>query len=689
LRFPTLEGINGLNIVVQRNSVPQQVLESFEEVSAVTGIYAQRTGGNPVSPQPAGLAGSFGAVLGDRDVAGFFSLPWIPIQPGQAGQDILLHTEAINPLYTGDYSMGAYTLSTVAPAGDTVRWRANFVTAEWNAYYEPPVMNAPGGCLPNGDGTEASPAALPAGGWWTGLLCGPNPSVWSFAHTSWMALPVRANRSLTVEATALDGASLGTENKVRPVLGVWSAADALGSLPSVASQATAFNALVLGMTRVNAQVTAADTLRIAVASETGDGRPDYLYQGRVLYADTVAPATAGAGATVTIAGVGFRPGNQVQIGGVTASVTSWTASSIVATVPRLPSVAPGTTAAVDVTVTDLSTNGETTMTGALQYVYTAPVYVLQLVSAPAGTQVVSLPASPVFAVRVLDQDGVTPLVGAPVVFSALAGSVGWTACGTATCTVVTDATGRASIGVTPTSAGTVTVQAATAGQAVQATFAAVPLVRTAAAAPMTKYLAAGAMASWTETAAFTQQAQPAAGTAVMWTATASRIAITSAETLTDTGGLARATVTAGPLAAGAVTTGTACAWAGSGCGTFSAIGVDPSAFGLVVTGGSGQIVSAEASFSPVTLQVTDAQGNAVAGVTVEVSQVVRQWAPPCPAHGRCPPVPVRLSAVTLAVSDAGGNLSVTPLTILGAEATSLTVTCGTHGAASLTLERNP
>ena len=92
-----------------------------------------------------------------------------------------------------------------------------------------------------------------------------------------------------------------------------------------------------GMTALTTSFTQPDQLRIAIADQRGDGRPDFNYQARVLYADSVTSGElwAPAGGTVTITGMGFRTGNAVLVNGVAATVSSWTANTIVAAVPSL------------------------------------------------------------------------------------------------------------------------------------------------------------------------------------------------------------------------------------------------------------------------------------------------------------------------------------------------------------------
>ena len=158
-----------------------------------------------------------------------------------------------------------------------------------------------------------------------------------------------------------------------------------------------------------------------IADARGDGRPDFAYQARVLYADTIQPAvTSVNGGQITITGMGFRAGNEVMVNGVAAAVSSWTASTIIAVAPPESAFGSKPAGPVDVAVVDLSTGGTTVMTGALTYGGVAPDE-MTLVSAPSGTVLVGAAAAP-FAVRVMLGDGVTPVVGVPVTFTVAAGS---------------------------------------------------------------------------------------------------------------------------------------------------------------------------------------------------------------------------------------------------------------------------
>ena len=88
--------------------------------------------------------------------------------------------------------------------------------------------------------------------------------------------------------TALDDSGFATTAKAMPLIGAWAATDPTGTLPTVAATPSAFNTITLGMTATGVATSQAEGLRFVIADARGDGRPDFAYQARVLYADTVA-----------------------------------------------------------------------------------------------------------------------------------------------------------------------------------------------------------------------------------------------------------------------------------------------------------------------------------------------------------------------------------------------------------------
>jgi hypothetical protein len=469
--FPDTEGMSGVNVVTVREPSFTLDPEGWYEVSAVTGSRFHTAGSSPFVSADTSALGSMGSTVpGQR---GVFEVSYFALLGSTTYQNEIVSTEPVNPLYIGAASVGVYGAGAVAPAGSPPA-AAVYLQAPPGTLVEEnfAIADAPSACGNGADGTQAEPMEAPASGWWNGLLCG-------YGHAAYAAVNVKAGRSLTVEVTALDANGLATTSKAMPAIGLFAPTDAAGALPSLGVAATAFNSMCVGMTTLNAAPFAAGgtggVVRVGVADERGDGRPDFAIQTRVFYADSVAPALVpvAGGGRLTISGMGFRLGNEVLVNGVAAAVVSWTSTTIVATVPSLGTAGAVAGTAVDVEVLDLGTGATSTMTGALTYDGNAQVpNTMLLVSAPTAPVPVGSVAAVPLAVRVLASDGVTPVVGDTVSFSATSGAVQFGACGAAACSVTTDALGMATTTVEPVATGTVTTLAVDGAMSVSASLVA-------------------------------------------------------------------------------------------------------------------------------------------------------------------------------------------------------------------------
>jgi hypothetical protein len=681
LFFPTGEGMQGVNVLGRRwaQYTDSAEIEDWYTASSVSGALYRQSNGNPVSGSgETSMIGSEGSLY--NYYQGYYDLARVPMLPGD-WQIIILETEPVNPLYTGQYAVGPYTANTVEPSGADPVQEVGVLPSYCWAWIDFYTVGAASGCGSGGDGTEAAPVASNSQGWWTGTLCG-------YGHSAWSSLSVKGGRSLTVEVTAEDEQGFTTTAKAMPVIGIWNATDALGSLPGVAGAGEAFNGQSTGMTTLTTTFSQPDQLRIAIADQRGDGRPDFNYQARVLYADSVSPAAvSSAGGVVTIAGMGFRTGNAVLVNGVAATVTSWTANTIVARVPSVSALGSSSALTANVTVEDLSTGGTTVMTQALSY--GAPVPTLSLLSAPSGTVIVGQQATVPFAVQVLGADGVTPVVGEAVTFRATDGAVQFAACGGAMCTLRTNALGIASTLVTTEAAGSVVLQASGVDGTATASFSAIVQVRTAVAVQPVEYVSAGATFGWTPQISISDNTASTAGVPVLWQTLSGAVVESPGQSLANAAGMAETQVMVGPLAAGTQAVFSGCAWTGV-CADFSVQGVDAADLRVAVVSGAGQTISIGGSFSPVVLMVTDTASHPVAGAVVEIYQTVDAWQPACPDRGRCPISPVLASSQSSATSDANGLLTVMPQQLAGvAGSTNLAVAVGTQGFVGLGFEAQP
>ncbi|MEO8735633.1 MAG: IPT/TIG domain-containing protein [Edaphobacter sp.] len=678
LLFPTGEGMQGVNVVARRFHQYWNVPEAWQSVSSVSGFRFKGSNGNPVTGAPTSMAGSSGSSY--LPYEGYYDIFRVPMLDGN-WENVVLDTESINPLYTGQYAVGPYIANQVEPSGSDAQQIAEVLGSYYSFYKNLAPNNAADSCNTASDGTAAAPAALASQGWWTGTLC-------AYGHAAWSTFNVKANRTFTIEVTAQDERGFATTAKAMPVVGVWNATDAPGSLPSVAAAPGAFNGAVSGMTTLTVGSTQPNQLRIAIADQRGDGRPDFAYQSRVLYADSVSPATiTAAGGEITVSGMGFRPGNAVTIDGVAATVSNWTATSIVATVPSSRELGFNVAFTVDVAVTDLSTGGTTVMTGALNYA--APVPALDLVTTPSGSIFIGDTATAPFAVKMLSSDGVTPIANQSVTFTSAGGAVRFNVCGASTCAVMTDASGFASTTVTPLIAGSIILSAASSYGIRTSSFTALARVRTVVPVLPVQYIAADAIVLWTPQVNVVDNSAPTAGVLVDWQPVSGAMLVSPAQSQVNAYGIAQTMATAGPLSAGTQATGSACGWTTT-CAIVAAQGVGAADWRLEIVSGAGQSVSPADSFATVTLRVTDTTAHPVAGVVVQIHQTVDAWQMPCPDHGRCPVPPEYGSAVSTAISDTNGVITITPLQVPGMEeVTNIVAATGNAGFMSLSLEKQP
>jgi hypothetical protein len=678
--FPTGQGMRGVNILGRRW---QQYTATSEEedwytISSVSGFLFQRKRATAVAPIDISEAGSMGTTDGSYE--GYFDLTRIPMLPGD-WQNVILETEPINPLYTGQYAVGPYIDNTVEPSGSNSPQLEDVLPSYRVTWTLASTTGAANTCTSGNDGMETAPVVVNTQGWWTGLLC-------ADGHTSWSSLTVKSNRTFTIEVAARDEQGYATTAKAMPVIGLWNASDPTGTLPTVASTIEAFNSQATGVTALTAQSTQPEQLRMAIVDQRGDGRPDYNYQARILYADSITPASvSAAGGEVTITGMGFRPGNAVTVDGVPATVTSWTANAITAIAPSLAALGSSTGLVADVSVNDLVTGGTTIMSQSLTY--GTPTPTLNLVTAPSRTIATAQTAATPFAVQAIAADGVTPLAGQSISFTASGGAVTFGACGASSCTIQTDATGTASTTVTPLSPGAITLSATGMAGTVTASFTAATEIRTATPINPEEYIAAGATASWTPQISLTDNLNPIAGVPVSWHPISGRIAVSPSQSAASEQGIAQTSATAGPLAAEAQASISACAWL-TVCATFTTQGVDAADLRLTIISGASQSISASSTFNPVVLEVTDTAAHPVAGAVVQIHQTIDAWQAPCPSRGSCPVTPTYASSTSSVVSDANGLVTVIPIQATdAAETTNIAAATGTQGFVSLAIQKQP
>ncbi len=546
--FPNGQGMEGVNVTMRRHPFPSSYVEPWQEVSSVTGYSFRRQAGTVIAPQDGSPMESVGSFDDWRE--GYWRMERVPIPAGQTLMTYYIDTEPVNPLYTGPYALStaAASSTTIAPSGSLLHMQSDLAARYYFMSYDQTATDATASCAAGADGTWGAPVPMPASGWWTGALCGYN-------HSAWTSLAMQPNRTMTVELTALDESGAASTVKTMPLIGVWQASDPQATGPTVAGDPIPFNTGVTGMSAVTISQPASTQLRMTFVDQRGLGRPDFAYQARVLYADSIQPANVGAlGGTVVISGAGFRSGMQVLVNGVVGRVTGVTPTTITAVVPSLSQIGGQPTVAT-VAVLDPATGGSSTMLQALGY--GAPGERLQLVSYPSGSVADGQVGAVPFAVRVLEADGVTPRVGESVTLAVTAGSAVLGACGGASCAMVTDGSGVAQTTVTPLSVGLIGLRASTALLTVRASFSAAPpdtiAVVSAPASTATVGLVAGA--PFTLRVLAGDGMTPRVGQTVLMTAEGGAAQFTacgaaSCALRTDTSGMVSSTVM--PLTAGTV-----------------------------------------------------------------------------------------------------------------------------------------
>jgi hypothetical protein len=245
----------------------------------------------------------------DAAMQGYFDLSGMPLPPGATTANYEVTFEAINPLYILTDSVGPYLDGQVTPSGTLSPISVPRMSAGSAQTLTVNVADSAAGGYQDAIGSQASPRMLPASGMWSGRLS-------QVGQSDWLGFPVRGGRTFTVVTQALDETGAPTESKAMPALGVWDAF------------------LPVGESWLRVSSSGNDVIRIGIADQRGDGRPDYAYNGWVLYADTVQPQRLPAsGGPIVIHGMGFRQADTVMVGGQSAVVTSISPNEIAAIAP--------------------------------------------------------------------------------------------------------------------------------------------------------------------------------------------------------------------------------------------------------------------------------------------------------------------------------------------------------------------
>jgi hypothetical protein len=236
---------------------------------------------------------------------GFFDLAGLEIPSGDSAQ-YQLSVEALDANLS--QNVGPYAPWQVLPSGIV---QAVVVIVTRGGDLQQDVLMIGSAVDPSGASRPdsfTSPRPLPKTGHWMEKLSG-------YGDDDYFLLNGQANRTLTVEVTALDENGQPTVQKAQPLVGMWSLAAPVGTPPPAATSSS-FNSANFGVTQLNAQLLSSTQFRIGIADLRGDGRPDFRYHARVRYGDSVTPhrVSVHGGAPILVEALGFKPGDDADVG---------------------------------------------------------------------------------------------------------------------------------------------------------------------------------------------------------------------------------------------------------------------------------------------------------------------------------------------------------------------------------------
>jgi hypothetical protein len=676
ITFKTGAGMQGVNVVARPLDSSGNPLYQYT-VTVVSGASFNGNHGNPVTGfadannNPLTMWGSNVA-----STQGFFDLSGIPLPPGVSSANYQVTFEPINPLYILSNSVGPYLAGSPEPSGTLSPISVPSMSAGSAQTLTINVADSAAGGYNDAIGTEAQPRMLPVSGLWAGRLS-------QVGQTDWFTFPVRGGRSFTVVTLALDETGAPTSLKAVPSLGVWDAFDAPGSM-AVGSEA-GLNGLATGQSWLQVAAAGDDIVRLGIADERGDGRPDYAYEGWVLYADTVYPLRLPAsGGPIVIHGMGFRSTDTVQVGGQQALITSISPNEITAVAPA---AASGVTGSVNVEVDDLPIYyASAVISGGISY-DSGTGDSLTLVTAPTSSVPIGVPEP--FSVIALTSN-LTPAGGVSVIYTVTSGTA-TLGCGLSTCTVTATGDGRASINVTATSSAwsTVTASLTNSSMSLKTEFYGGTPPTLASLSSMLS-LASGATFTWTTQALVMSNGHPLSGQSVAWQTTASAITFQSGAVTTNSSGLAAKALTVGPLAEGQTVTATACLNGTNQCITYTAFGSRPEYATLQAVSGTSQSLAVSGTPAQITLRVLDMDGNPMAGATVTLYQALYAWTPPCAPHGLCIQGALLATQAATSTSALDGTVNFAPASLSGVATNLLALAVtGNNGSVNIAVEQHP
>jgi hypothetical protein len=678
------QGMQGVNVVARWIDPSTGLPSGAYVATSVSGfLFAGNvgttvTGFNDSTGQPFNRYGS-----NDPTLEGFFDLAGLQIPNGGSSGQYQLSVEAVDPFWSD--TVGPYQPWQVLPSGSAQSVTVNVAlggevpqdivmqgsAAQKPNWFGPTTYNSQGPLPPAG--------FLPAAGDWAASL-GP------YGSLDYFWFPGQANRSLSVLVTALDQSSAPSESEAQPVIGMWALSDP-GTYPAPANTPSAFNSPIFGTTVLNAQLLQTTNFRVGIADVRGDGRPDYRYHARLFYGDHITPtrASVAGGTALAIAGYGFQANTAVTVGSGNGPPLAASANQFFVTAPA------STDGVRDIALVDPPTSASSILSGVVTY-GAGPNDLLRLIAGANPATPVGGQAPNPIRVQVLAPDGIIPVAGATVVFSAIP-AVGFSICAQTSCTVLSDQSGQAStmVSVLTAAVSTITVQLAPASystpQQVQTT-----LVNQAESAldlalvPQNQSVAQGATMSVTLTARVLSNGTPLPGQVVNFSLYHGSGTLIPPSATTDANGYARSSLQLSNFSTEA--DGNACAGSNnSPCIGFHVFPVASSGLRLQAVAGDLQLITVGPSFQPITVRITDfsAPPNPVLGVSVLFQSLLGRTNSDAPivfggdTNITRNPMPIILGmSQTPVISDANGLATLQPSTdgFQGALAILGTVTAG-------------
>jgi len=665
IHFQSGYGMQGVNVVARPLDSQGSPLYAYT-VSAVTGAQFRATHGTPIS----GLTDKNGVAYSkwgstDSSLQGSFDLSGIPLPPNVTTANYQVYFEAIQPDYINSASVGPYVLGQAEPSGTLRLQTLSNLTAGSEQTINLTVADSALAGSADAIGSEQEPHVLAASGYWVGRFS-------QAEQTDWMSFAVRAGRIFTVVAQALNAEGQPVNTKAMPSVGVWGLTEAAGSLPAASSPA--LNGGQAGECWLRVNTVTDDMVRMAVADERGDGRPDYKYRGWVLYADSVEPShLPTSGGAFVLHGMGFRSGDTVLVGGQAAVITSISPNEITAIAPA------ASAGSADVEIDDESSlYAAALIPGGINY-NTGSEDALTLITAPENSVPTMTPLA--FTVQALDAN-LVPVANATVTYALTSGSANL-GCGLTHCVATTSGDGYATISVTATTTTLAVVEASLSnGSTIGAHFTGGSASVITALTGL-QSVAAGVTLNWTVQAQVIQNGALAAGQTVTWQTTVSGLTPAgNASATTNSNGIATKTLTLGPLSGGQLVAIKACVNGTSNCTSFTAIGGRTEYATLSAVSGTTQSISASSSPAAMAFRVYDMAGNPMAGATISLYQALYKWTQPCSGHTLCTTGALLGTASGAATSDLNGLVSFAPATLTGS-ATMLHAIAVTGNAASV------